>query len=91
MPTPFAPSNAARDGEARTVRPAWLGVSGQVCHDVLVLAPVYEKGHPPEAIPQHGRKLEGVVAGVFHVDKIFEEALGCFEDLGLSPPLDRPS
>ena len=71
-------------GRPRTVRPAWLGVSGQVCHDVLVVAPVYEKGHPPEAIPQHGRKLEGVVAGVFHVDKIFEEALGCFEDLGLS-------
>jgi PAS domain S-box-containing protein len=71
-------------GRPRAARPAWLSAAGGASHDVLVLAPVYEKGHPPQAIAQHGRKIAGAVAGIFRVDKIFQEALGYFADLGLS-------
>jgi PAS domain S-box-containing protein len=88
--TLHAIARARETGKPTTARSAWPGVSAGP-HGVLLLAPVYSKGHPKGALPARRHDIEGIVVGAFQVDKILDDALSYFEDVGLSVQLiDRP-
>ena len=71
---------SARDtGEMAAASPVALTEQGRPQAVVSIFVPVYRKGAPTDSAAARHESIEGVIAGIFHLDEVVEHAFSFLE------------